>query len=101
MPDRVRPVANGRCGSTYDDARVIRMVTKLTLSVDERVIVRAKRYARAHGTSVSRLVEQLLDTAAGATRTAPPATPILARLRGSLKGGSVAEYHRHLEHKYR
>ena len=77
------------------------MVTKLTLSVDERVIVRAKRYARSQGTSVSRLVERMLDLAASASGTSHPATPVLARLRGSLKGGSLADYHRHLEHKYR
>jgi len=34
---------------------------KLTLSVDERVVRGAKRYAAARGTSVSRLVERHLD----------------------------------------
>jgi hypothetical protein len=77
------------------------MLTKLTLSVDERVIVRAKRYARAQGTSVSKLVERLLDVAAAAPESAGAATPVLARLRGSLKGESLANYHRYLEHKYR
>ena len=77
------------------------MITKLTLSVDDRVIVRAKRYARGQGTSVSRLVERLLDLAASSSDTTRPATPVLEQLRGSLKGGSLADYHRHLEHKYR
>jgi hypothetical protein len=77
------------------------MVAKLTLSVDERVIARAKRYARAHGTSVSKLVERLLDGAAESRELAAGTTPVLVRLRGSLKGGSLADYHRHLEHKYR
>jgi hypothetical protein len=77
------------------------MITKLTLSVDDRVIVRAKRYARSQGTSVSKLVERVLDLAASSSGTARPATPVLERLRGSLKGGSLADYHRHLEHKYR
>lgn len=77
------------------------MVTKLTLSVEERVIVRAKRYARARGTSVSKLVERLLDGAASIPDAARPTTPVLARLRGSLKGGSLADYHRYLEQKYR
>ena len=40
-------------------------MTKLTLSVDARVVARAKRYARARGTSVSGLVERMLDLAAG------------------------------------
>ena len=34
---------------------------KLTLSVDEKVVRSAKRYAAAQGTSVSRLVERYLD----------------------------------------
>lgn len=84
---------------------IIRM-TKLTLSVDERVVAGAKRHARARGTSVSRLVETMLRLvsmpAAGASESetqAPP--PVLASLRGSLKRGSVDDYRRHLARKYR
>jgi len=73
---------------------------KLTLNVDARVVTRAKQYARTRGTSVSSLVESLLDLAAG-----PPAVgeqpPVLARLRGSLKKGSRRDYHRYLEQKFR
>ena len=36
-------------------------MSKLTLSVDQAVVQRAKRYARARRTSVSRLVERFLD----------------------------------------
>ena len=74
---------------------------KLTLSVDERVVARAKRYARARGTSVSRLVEAYLDVVQAPSGTARKAAPVLARLRGSLKRGSVDDYRRHLEKKYR
>jgi hypothetical protein len=77
------------------------MLTKLTLSVDDRVIAKAKRHARSQGTSVSKLVERMLDLSANSAVTTRPATPVLDRLRGSLKGGSLADYHRHLEHKYR
>ena len=76
-------------------------MTKLTLSVDERVVARAKRYAREQGTSVSRLVEKMLDVAAGPSPTTGDMPPVLARLRGSLPGGSVADYRRHLEQKHR
>ena len=79
-------------------------MTKLTLSVDKGVVERAKAYAGSRGTSVSRLVETMLhlvssaDTAAvGASRSAP----VLAKLRGSLKRGSVDDYRRHLVKKYR
>ena len=75
---------------------------KLTLSVDAAVIDRAKRYAEAQGTSVSRLVETMLDLIATPTPSAGNApAPVLARLRGSLKRGAVRDYRRHLEQKYR
>lgn len=78
----------------------IRMA-KLTLSVDERVIERAKKYARARGTSVSGLVEQMLDLAASGSGQ-PDITPaVLGRLRGSLKGVDRRDYRRYLERKYR
>ena len=76
-------------------------MAKLTLSVDERVIARAKRYAQARGTSVSGLVEQLLDLAASsgpADADLPP--PVLSRLRGTLKRAGVEDYRRYLERKY-
>jgi len=77
------------------------MTTKLTLSVDARVVARAKEYARSRGTSVSGLVEQLLDLAA-TVRTQPDVTPpMLGRLRGSLKRVDEKDYRRYLEKKYR
>jgi hypothetical protein len=74
---------------------------KLTLSVSAAVVARAKAYARAQDTSVSALVEKMLDVAASSPgpRGATPA--VLRRLRGSLKRGSVADYLRHLRHKHR
>lgn len=77
---------------------------KLTLSVDEGVVKRAKRYAATRGTSVSRLVEQYLDLVSrpvpGADEALPP---VLRRLRAELRGLSadVADYHRYLDRKYR
>ena len=37
------------------------MSTKLTLNIDENVVVRAKKYARRHNISVSKIVEKYLD----------------------------------------
>ena len=79
-------------------------MAKLTLSVDEAVVARAKRYAARHGTSVSWLVEQFL---AILSRTASPkderVPESLARLRAELEVVSidVADYKKHLERKYR
>jgi hypothetical protein len=74
---------------------------KLTLSVDERVVERAKRYARARGTSVSGLVEQLLDMAVSGSSEAGLAPPVLSRLRGSLRRVDEKDYARYIERKYR
>jgi hypothetical protein len=74
---------------------------KLTLSVDARVVARAKRYARERGTSVSGLVEKLLDLAAAPSMDRQETPPVLARLRGSLRKGARRDYHRYLEQKYR
>jgi hypothetical protein len=78
-------------------------MSKLTLSVDDGVVRRAKRYARARGTSVSRLVERFLSLVAMDDRAALAGKqpPILRRLRGSLKGTSPGDYRRHLVRKYR
>jgi hypothetical protein len=76
-------------------------MAKLTLSVDERVVERAKQYARKRGTSVSGLVEQLLDLAASGRDHPDLTPPILSRLRGSMKGVDVRDYRRYLERKYR
>jgi len=48
-------------------------MTKLTLSVDEGVVERAKRYAAGRGTSVSRLVEARSGIAV------PPNKPVVGR----------------------
>lgn len=76
-------------------------MAKLTLSVDESVIERAKKYAAARGTSVSGLVEQMLDLAASGSDQVKVTPPVLGRLRGSLKGVDRRHYHRYLERKFR
>jgi hypothetical protein len=78
-------------------------MAKLTLSVDEAVVERAKEFARRRGTSVSALVERYLDALAqpgGDSATLPPVT---ARLVGLLRGAKVDRetYRRYLDEKYR
>lgn len=72
---------------------------KLTLSVDEKIVRRAKRYAAAQGTSVSKLVERYLDLLARPVDMSA-APPVLRMLRGAARGGSVDAYHKHLARKY-
>jgi len=72
---------------------------KLTLSVEEGAIRRARRYSERHGTSVSELVSRFLDSL-GDDEVGGP-TPIVSRLRGILpRETSVDDYHRHLEKKH-
>lgn len=73
---------------------------KLTLSVDEKVVRGAKRYAAAHHTSVSQLVERYLDLLSRPLdRDEYP--PVLRLLRGAARGTPHASYRRHLARKYR
>ena len=71
---------------------------KLTLSVEEHVIERAKRFARRQEVSVSELVTRIL---ASLDDESEPETPIVSRLTGVLKGPvSTEDYRRHLERKH-
>ena len=76
-------------------------MAKLTLSVDERIVARAKRYAKQQGVSVSQMVEAYLEAVAESTSPAAQDAPILRSLRGSLKRANVEVYKRHLAAKYR
>ncbi len=83
-------------------------MAKLTLSVNEAVVERAKVFARRRETSISALVERYLEMLtrparrpqAGEAGALPPAT---ARLAGLLRGqaGDRESYRRRLEEKFR
>ena len=75
-------------------------MSKLTLSVDSSVVVEAKRYARRHGVSVSRLVQAYLR-GLSAPRAPVDEPPVLRSLRGTLKRADVRDYRKHLKAKYR
>lgn len=76
-------------------------MSKLTLSVDERVISSAKRYAKQRGLSVSEMVESYLSAVSNVASLPGRDAPILRSVRGSLKTGAVKEYRKHLAAKYR
>ena len=75
-------------------------MSKLTLSVDGPVIAGAKRYARARGVSVSKLVQTYLSNLAR-PETLEEEPPVLRSLRGTLKRATVSDYRKHLREKYR
>lgn len=76
-------------------------MSKLTLSVDNRVVSRAKRYAKQRGVSVSKMVEAYLSAVAEPPSSTSLDVPILRAVRGSLKKADLDEYRRHLAAKYR
>ena len=76
-------------------------MAKLTLSVDDRVVSRAKQYAKRRGVSVSEMVEAYLAAVAKPSSPATGAAPILRSIRGVLKSADLDEYRKHLAAKYR
>jgi hypothetical protein len=80
------------------------MRTKLTLHLEERLVRRARSYARRTGKSVSEVVAGFfsrLDAPESPPRR--ELTPAVRRLAGSLAGSSLgqANYRKHMEEKYR
>lgn len=78
---------------------------KLTLRLEEDLIVRAKRVAGERGTSVSRMVAGFFESIENPRSGDGEHGEITRRLRGSIrpKDGASAEeedYRRHLERKH-
>jgi len=76
-------------------------MAKLTLSVDDRVVSRAKQYAKRRGVSVSNMVETYLAAVVEPHPPATGATSILRSVRGVLKSADIGHYRKHLAEKYR
>ncbi len=76
-------------------------MAKLTLSVDTRVVARAKQYAKRRGVSISEMVEAYLTAVGEPSPSSGQGTPILRSLRGVLKDADVDDYRKHLATKYR
>jgi hypothetical protein len=76
-------------------------MAKLTLSVDDHVVSRAKQYAKRRGVSVSDMVEAYLAAVAEPHNPATGASSILRSVRGVLKNGDIDQYRKHLAAKHR
>lgn len=69
------------------------MNTKLTLTIEDSVIVQAKKYARQEGRSLSDLVENYLKAVvADPEERQIEITPIVKALRGSFKAPADFNY---------
>ncbi len=71
---------------------------KLTLTIDEDVIEKARDYSAEHSTSISRLVSQFLARLpTGKTRYSPAVERLIGLLPPEVL---VSEHHEHLGEKY-
>ncbi len=80
------------------------MQTKLTLRLEDKLIRRAKSYARRSGKSVSELVADLFSQlSASSPQSQRDLTPVVRRLAGALAGKPLekSDYRKHLEEKFR
>lgn len=79
------------------------MTTKLTLTLDDKVIRRAKRYARDKGRSVSELVEHYFRSLTDPEEEDPKElSPSIKSLMGSFKAPKDFDYKKVLrEEKHR
>ena len=75
-------------------------MSKLTLSIDDQVVQRAKQYAQKRGTSVSAMVECYLDAVTRPLKAVDD-PPILREIRGVLRDGNREHFRQHLIAKYR
>lgn len=76
------------------------MAAKLTLRIEERLIDKAKMYAKQSGKSVSRLVADFFALLGQASDT--EISPKVRSLKGLLKNSSIdtEDYSHHLKDKY-
>ena len=61
------------------------MTTKLTLTIEDKVISSAKKYAQKKGKSLSHLVENYLKSISTKDTSNLPISPKVAKLRGIIK----------------
>ena len=73
------------------------MSTKLTLTIDESIIERAKKYAKSKENSLSNIIENYLKILVkDNTRTEIELTPIVKSLKGSFSSNSAFDYKKEL-----
>lgn len=73
------------------------MNTKLTLTIDDVIIERAKIYAKKKGRSLSDLIENYLKSVIWEQKTTgPEISPIIKSLKGSFKAPEGFDYKKEL-----
>ena len=81
------------------------MSKKLTLSINEIIIERAKKYAKQNKTSLSKLIENYLQSITESKTSEKEITPLVESLTGVIKLNSELDerkaYSAYLMEKYR
>lgn len=72
------------------------MTTKLTLTMEDKVIDSAKKYARSKGKSLSDIVENYLKSIAADEISNEDLSPKVARLKGVIKLPENFDYKKEL-----
>lgn len=72
------------------------MNSKLTLTINQTVIEKAKRYARGKGQSLSDMVENYLKDVTSEQSSDEELTPIVKSLKGSFKDPGHLDYKKEL-----
>jgi hypothetical protein len=70
------------------------METKLTLQMDQSVIVSAKEYAEGHHRSLSKLVENYFRNLTQKTAPKKQFSPVVERLLGAVTNEEVEKLHK-------
>ena len=72
------------------------MNTKLTLTIEQSVIEKAKSYAKQKGRSLSDIIENYLKAITTEQRTTEDISPLVNLLRGSFKAPENFDYKKEL-----
>jgi len=72
------------------------MNTKLTLTIEQSIIKKAKRYAKGKGRSLSDIIENYLKAITNESEPEIELTPIVKSLKGSFKAPGDFDYKKEL-----
>ena len=72
------------------------MNTKLTLTIEETIIERAKSYAKEKGRSLSDIIENYLKAITKEEKIEEELSPLIKSLRGSFKMPKLFDYKKEL-----
>jgi hypothetical protein len=73
------------------------MNTKLTLSIEEEIIIKAKAFAKDNGKSLSQLIENYLSALVNHSSQVVEEPSVLYSLKGSFKDKDLVDYKQQLK----